>query len=46
MQGVRAYLWKQEEYPLLASHELRNEIVEELISIRGAKAIQNWTLGP
>ena len=29
-----------------SSHELRNEIVEELVPIRGAKAVQNWTVIP
>jgi hypothetical protein len=28
------------------SHELRNELVEELILIGGAKVVQNWTVIP
>jgi hypothetical protein len=28
------------------SHELRNELVEEVILIGGAKVVQNWTVIP
>jgi hypothetical protein len=33
--------WQRTDAPM--SHELRNELVEELIAIGGAEAVQNWT---